>query len=134
MTFWEYIEAPARPFITVRVDVREAEDPLAAVQQAVASRFLADAVARLVVKMSPEQEPHLRDADLSPLLADAFFSQINREVERAGRDRLAGLEPDTLTPTRLLERYLLSKGKAEEEIAPYLEEAQAIFGEEATDA
>ena len=134
MTFWEYVEAPARPFITVRVDVREAEDPLAAVQQAVASRFLSDAVARLVVKMSPEQEPHLRDADLSPLLADAFFSQINREVERAGRDRLAGLEPDTLTPTRLLARYLISKGKTEEEIDPYLEEAQAIFGEEAIES
>jgi len=85
---------------------------------------------RLVVQMSPEQEPHLRDADMSPLLTAAFFAQINRDVDRAARDRLDGLEPDALTPLHLLERYLQSRGKAETEMLPYLAEAQTIFAED----
>ncbi len=124
---WRYVRTPARPFRTVRVDVREEIDPLPAIQEAIAREDLVDAVVRLVVQMTPEQEPHLRDGDLSPLLTDAFFAQINRDVDRAVRDRLAGLEPESMTPEHLLERYLLAKGKVEEEIIPYLEAAQEIF-------
>jgi exonuclease SbcD len=129
-TEWRYVEVPARPFITIRVDVRQESHPLEAVERALAPHHLADSVARLIVQMSPEQEPHLRDADLSPLLSDAFFAQINRDVDRAARDRLDGLEPDALTPLHLLERYLQSRGKTEAEMPPYLTEAQAIFADE----
>ncbi len=130
-TTWRYVEVQARPFITIRVDVRHETHPLRAVERAIADQALTGSVARLIVQMTPEQEPRLRDADLSPLLADAFFAQINRDVERTARDRLDGLEPDAMTPLHLLERYLQSKGKPDEEIAPYLAEAQAIFTEDA---
>jgi exonuclease SbcD len=131
MTTWRYVEVQARPFITIRVDVRREAEPLRAAEHAITARDLSGAVVRLVVQMTPEQEPRLRDVDLSPLLADAFFAQVNRDVERIARDRLDGLEPDAMTPLHLLERYLQSKGKAETEIAPYLVEAQAIFAEDA---
>lgn len=124
---WRYIETPARPFRTVRVDVREEAEPLMAVRRAVKRQSLEGAVVRLVVALTPEQEPHLRDADLVPLLEGAFFAQINREIDRAVRDRLEGLDPDALTPEHLLARYLLGKGKRETELAPYLEEARALF-------
>ncbi|MGC9394719.1 MAG: metallophosphoesterase family protein [Anaerolineae bacterium] len=127
---WRYVEVPARPFLTIRVDVRNEAHPLRAVEKAVSEHDLVEAVARLVVQMTPEQEPRLRDADLSPLLSAAFFAQINRDVERSARDRLDGLEPDAMTPLHLLERYLQSKGKLDEEIAPYLAEAQTIFTED----
>jgi exonuclease SbcD len=129
-TEWRYVRVPARPFHTLRVDVREDAEPLEAVRRAVAKRDLSGAVARLVVQMTPEQEPYLRDGDLSPLLADAFFAQVNREVDRAVRDRLEGLDPDSMTPSHLLERYLKAKGKTAEEVEAYLEEAQKIFEEE----
>jgi exonuclease SbcD len=127
---WRFIEAPARPFRTIRVDVRSEPEPLEAIQEAVARHDLTAAVVRLVVEMSPEQEPQLRDGMLSPLLTEAFFAQINREVERSARDRLEGLEPESLTPEHLLERYLNAKGKSEPEIAAYQEEARTIFGED----
>jgi len=127
---WRFIEAPARPFRTIRVDVRSEPEPLEAIQEAVARHDLTAAVVRLVVEMSPEQEPQLRDGMLSPLLTEAFFAQINREVERSARDRLEGLEPESLTPEHLLERYLSAKGKSEPEIAAYQEEARTIFGED----
>ena len=129
-TAWRYVEIPARPFVTIRVDVRHEADPLRAAERAISERDLSGAVARLVVQMTPEQEPRLRDANLAPLLAGAFFVQINRDVERTTRDRLDGLEPDAMTPLHLLERYLQSKGKPDAEIAPYLAEAQTIFAED----
>jgi exonuclease SbcD len=129
-TTWRYIEVPARPFVTIHVDVRQEPLPLPAIQRAVACHALDDAVVRLIVQMSPEQEPRLRDADLAPLLAEAFYAQINRDVDRAGRDRLGDLKPDAMTPVHLLERFLQSKGKAPEEVEPYIEEAQTIFVEE----
>ena len=112
------------------MDVRHEADPLRAAERAISERDLSGAVARLVVQMTPEQEPRLRDANLAPLLAGAFFAQINRDVERTTRDRLDGLEPDAMTPLHLLERYLQSKGKPDAEIAPYLAEAQTIFAED----
>lgn len=129
-TTWRYIQMSVRPFRTLRLDVREASEPLVQIQKAVAQHDLTDAVVRLIVRMTPEQEPHLRDGDLSPLLESAFFAQINRDVDRSVRDRLAGLEPESMTPEHLLERYLLAKGKAEDEVEPYLEIAQDIFHEE----
>ncbi len=126
-TTWRYVEVPARPFVTIRVDVRQESRPLKAIERALVSQNLADAVVRLVVQMAPEQEPRLRDTDMSPLLAETFFAQINRDVDRAARDRLDGLEPDALTPLHLLERYMQSRGKAEAEMVAYLTEAQAIF-------
>lgn len=130
-TVWRYVEVPARPFVTIRVDVRQEAHPLRAIEREVAARDLAGAVARLVVQMTPEQEPRLRDADLAPLLGEAFFAQINRDVERVARDRLDGLEPDAMTPAHLLERYLQSKGKTDAELAPYLAEAQTVFADDA---
>ncbi len=127
-TEWRYIEVPARPFITLRVDARAEEDPVAAVQAALNGVVLTDAVVRVIVEITAAQEPHLRDADIAPLFKDAFFAQINREVERIARDRLEGLEPEALTPPRLLERFLLAKGKDPEELPAYLAEAESIFG------
>jgi exonuclease SbcD len=137
-TAWRFVEVAARPFVTIRADVREAPEPLPVIREAVGAlsqkalseAVLSEAVVRLVVQMTPEQEPRLRDADLAPLLEDAFFAQINREVDRAGRDRLAGLAPDAMTPVRLLARYLRAKGKSEDEIAHYREVAQSIFSED----
>lgn len=128
-TTWRYIDVPARPFVTIHVDVRQEMRPLPVIERAIARHALDDAVVRLIVQMSPEQEPRLRDGDLAPLLADAFFAQINRDVDRAGRDRLGDLEPDAMTPVHLLERFLQAKGKTSEEVLLYLEEAQSIFVE-----
>lgn len=126
-THWRYMELPARPFVTVEVDVRGAAEPVAAVKQAIADRDLTGTVVRLKVHLLPEQEPQLRDGDLAPLFVGAFFTQINREVERSTRDRLEGLNPEALTPAHLLERYLLARGHSEADLPAFLAEANAIF-------
>ncbi len=131
-TRWQFVPLKARPFVTVRVDIREAADPAAAVRDALRAHDLTDAVVRLVLVMSPGQEALLRDNDLMPLLRGAFFVQINREVERVVRDRLEGLEPDEMTPLHLLERYLLAGGTPPDELPLYLQEAKQIFADSLT--
>lgn len=126
-TAWNYIELPARRFLTLRVDVREDPDPVAALEAATARQDLAGAVVRLVIQMTPEQEPGLRDGDIAPFLVDTFYAQINREIDRAVRDRLEGVDHNEMVPLRLLERYLLARGKSPADLAPYLDAAQTIF-------
>ncbi len=55
---------------------------------------------------------------------------VLKEVDRAIRDRLAGLDADEMPPSHLLERYLIAKGRSEEELAPILDVAQRIFSDE----
>jgi exonuclease SbcD len=126
---WRYVEVGARRFVTLRADVRGQPEPLEVVRREAASQDLAGAVVRLIVRLAPEQESGLRDADLMPLLAPAFYAQVNREIVRAVRDRLDGMEPAAMTDAHLLERYLLQTGRDEVTAEPYLRAAAAIFSE-----
>lgn len=127
---WQHIPLAARRFVTIRLDVRDAADPMEVVRNVVAGHDVRDSVVRLLIKMTAAQEPGLRDADLGTLLAEAFYVQINREVERVVRDRLSGMEPAGLTLEHLLERYLISKGITKEQLPVYLRAASPIFGSE----
>lgn len=126
---WEFVQVPARRFVTIRTDVRGEATPLDLIRHVVQGVDLAGSVVRLIVRMTPEQEPTVRDADVMPLLAGAFHSQVNREIDRAVRDRLEGLEPASMTDANLLERYLALTGKDDTTTAAYLQAALAIFSE-----
>jgi exonuclease SbcD len=129
---WEFVEVDARPFVTVRADVREAANPLMALQQEVAKHDLTDAVVRLILRLRAEQETLLRDRDIRALLADAYFvGGITREVEREARVRLGDLAPEEMTDGELLVKYLETRNTEPERISALLEHAESIFaGEE----
>jgi len=128
---WEFVEVKARPFVTVRADVREATDPLAALERKVAAHHLEDAVVRLILQMREEQEPSVRDRDVRALLSDAYFiGGINRKVERDARVRLGGLSPEEMTDHDLLAKYLEDKGTESERIDVLLKQAAPIFAGE----
>lgn len=128
-TAWEFIEVEARPFVTVRADVRGSPSPLMALQQAIAAHSLEDAVVRLIVRLRADQEPLLRDQDVRALLSDAYFvAGINREVEREARVRLGSLTPEEMTDRELLVKYLETKGTDSGRTKVLLEHAEAIFG------
>ena len=133
-TEWRYVTVPARPFVTIRVDVREHSTPLDEVERQINAHPIQDAVVRLMINMLPEQEPLLRDADLTPLLEQAFFVQINRDVDRDIRDRLSGVEPDAMTPAHLLERFLQAKGKSDDDVELLLNAAERIFSNDVEEA
>jgi exonuclease SbcD len=130
-TAWEFVEVGARPFVTVRVDVRGAANPLMALQQEVAKHDLTGAVARLILRLRADQETLLRDRDIRALLADAYFvGGINREVEREARVRLGSLAPEEMTDRELLAKYLETRDTDPERAQTLLAHAEAIFGGE----
>jgi len=129
-TTWQFIEADARRFVTVRADVRQALNPLMALQQATAAHDLRGAVVRLIVRMRAGQEPLVRDRDMRGLLSDAYFvAGIVREVEREARVRLGSLSPEEMTDRELLAKYLEVKSTPPERAKMLLEHAEVIFEE-----
>jgi len=128
-TTWKFVEVDARPFITVRADVRDALNPLMAIQQAIAPHDLHGAVVRLVLKLRADQEPLVRDRDVRGLLSDAYFvGSVVREVEREARVRLGSLAPEEMTDRELLAKYLETRNTKPERIRVLLEHAGVIFG------
>jgi exonuclease SbcD len=130
-TTWEFVEVDARPFITVRADVREADDPLGALQEETDSHDLRGAVVRLIVHLRADQEPLLRDYAVRDLLSDAYYiGGINREVERKARVRLGDQAPEEMTDRELLAKYLAIRETPPERIESLLEHAGGIFQQE----
>lgn len=111
-TTWEFVPLRARPFVTITADVRNADDPLAAIREAVAAHRLEEAVVRLHLKLRPEQEAQVRDREVRAILARAgayFIGTISREVERKVRVRLGSLAPEEMSDRELLLKYLEAK-------------------------
>jgi exonuclease SbcD len=127
-TEWRFVEVDARRFVTVRADLRQAEDPLLALQQVAAGHDLRDAVVRVILHLRADQEQLVRDREIRSLLGEAeFIASINREVEREARVRLGNLSPEEMTPRQLLERYLDARGTPAERKKELLQRADEVF-------
>jgi exonuclease SbcD len=127
-TTWEFVEVGARPFVTVRADLREAEEPMAVLQQAVLAYDLHEAVARVILQLHVEQEQLVRDREVRTLLGEAeFVSGIIREIEREARVRLGNLSPEEMSASQLLERYLEAKGLPPDRREELMEHAEEIL-------
>ena len=127
-TEWDFVEVDARPFVTVRADLREAEDPLFMLQQEATAHDLTEAVVRVILHLRADQEEMIRDREIRRLLGEAaFVGGIRREVEREARIRLGNLSPEELTSRELLERYLDAKETPPERKEELLELAKALL-------
>jgi DNA repair protein SbcD/Mre11 len=106
-SFQEHYRLPARPFRTIKVDAREAEDPTALVVERIEKEGdLSETVVRLIVTIDEAQEPRLVDRDIKLALRDAYdVPAIQRDVVRSLRGRLGGVSVEALTPLQVLERY-----------------------------
>jgi hypothetical protein len=99
------------------------------------SRYdLADAVVRVIVTASPENEPLLRDRDIKNALRDvAFLAAIQRDIDYPVRTRLGVERPEGLAPIELFDLYL-SKREIDPQRADLLTGyAEAIFEADAAE-
>jgi exonuclease SbcD len=127
-TEWEFHRVEARRFVTIRKDVRDEADPLAAILETIEQHDIADAIVRVIIQAQPEQEGLLRDGDIRRELSEAYFvASISKEMERAYRQRLGGESPEELTPAELLTHYLNSKDTPPERLDLLLQHAEEIF-------
>jgi exonuclease SbcD len=127
-TRWEFVPVAARPFVTVRVDVRASQDPTAAVMAAIAQHQIDEAVVRVLIETTMEKEAELRERDIEHALAGAYYvGAIQKQVDRPARSRLGTESPESLNPLELLERYLEAKETPGERRAILLKHAEQIM-------
>jgi exonuclease SbcD len=131
-TDWQFhaqYRRPARPFVTVRTDVREVEgDPTASVVEAIGRHDLTDAVVRVVLKLRAEQESLLQEREVLRALQEAYYvAGLNKEVQRAERKRLGDVSVEALSAAELLSRYFEVKGVSEERASVLMQHAEEIM-------
>lgn len=125
---YQFIELPARPFRTIRVDVRDRDLPTQEVLDAIARHDVADAVVRVIVTMYPEQEAQLHEREIEAALADAdYIAAIQRDIDYPIRARIGVEHPEGLSHEEALERYLHAKEVDPERITRLLEAAQTLM-------
>jgi len=131
-TTWEFVRGykrQARPFVTVRVDVRDAADPTAEVTAAIKAKpDLSEAVVRVIVTLRQEQEAQLVEREITRSLEGAYFvASLQKDVERTERQRLGAISVESLTPAQLLERYLQVKDVPTERAKLLLEHGETLM-------
>lgn len=130
-TRWEFIETPTRKFREVVIDVRDQAEPMPFVRDRLEALDVTDAIVKLIVKATPENEAHIDVREIRGYLKEAnYVAAIVRDVERQKRLRLGtAQEIATLSPRELLGRYLESKQVSPEQREKLLTRADGIFTE-----
>lgn len=101
-TTWEFVPVAARPFHTVKVDVRTRKDPMQAVLAALNKAPAEDAVVRVIIQLRSDQQLALREREIENALSQAASVSIIRDVEIEARARLGDLAPEEMTPLELV--------------------------------
>lgn len=130
-TQWKFIKSNARPFVTIREDMRKSPDPTNAIIAVIDSHDLRDAITRLIIDFTPESEAKFNEGLVRDALKRAGVSviaAIRKEIEQEARARLGG-SPEGMTDAELMDRYLISRQVDEDRRARLLSEAEAIFFE-----
>jgi DNA repair protein SbcD/Mre11 len=131
-TTWEFVPGyhrQARPFVTIRVDVRAAGEPTAEVVKAIRERGdLSEAVVRVIVRLNQEQEALLIEREIARACEGIYFAApLQKDIVRSERQRLGGVSVEELSPLQLLERYLQLRDVTPERAKLLLDEAEAII-------
>lgn len=81
-------ETPARPFVALQVDARDAEEPTERILDAIESATVTDAVVRVRYHVEEEQIPLVEQSRIRDALSDAdTIAAIERTVDPAERKR-----------------------------------------------
>ena len=132
---WEFIEVGARPFLTLRVDVKGTTRPTDRVLEEIKRHDVTETVVRVIISTDAETDALLQPNIIEKALMDAGASvvaAVHREVEHPARMRL-GPTPEGLTPMELLERYFETKDVSPERREILLATAQNLFDEMAAE-
>jgi exonuclease SbcD len=131
-TSWSFRRVKARPFVTLRLDLRDSDDPTLDAVNQIKERgeSLREAVVRVIYRMTPETEARFQEGIVRDVLRQAGVSSIaviRKEVEQADRARLGVDNPEQLTDEELLNLYLKTKQIGDERRQELLEAARPIL-------
>ncbi len=129
---WEFCPLPTRSFVTIRLDVSEAEDPQAEIAKAIAKKKITDAVVRLEYKLRSEQLDRIETATLQQLLETAHSYTIRPElVSQLARPRMPELGADcSLDPLEALSAYLDNRDDLKQMKEDLIAATESLLSEE----
>ncbi len=128
-TTWTFQPVSARPFRTVSVDVRQKDDPTAAVIEAVDPTAAEGAVVRLLVTLRADQQAQLHEREIEAALSGASSYTLARLVENEARARLGEAALETLTPLQLVEQYFRSRDEPEARLEALMARAADLLSD-----
>lgn len=104
---YRHIETPARPFLSLEIDVSQKNDSMKAILAECQKQPVRDAVVRVRVRCSDAQKSEIQLPEIKEALSEAFLlSQINVEVaEKTNRSREPALTK-SLSINEALETFL----------------------------
>ena len=128
MTDWEFCTLPARPFLTIDLDVSDKEDPLQAVLNAIAERDIENKVVRLIYKLQSQQLDAIDTGAIDRALRSSHSHSIRPElVSQLARPRLPELGVgNTLNPIEALTTYLDNREDLQDIRQDLLEAAEIL--------
>jgi exonuclease SbcD len=126
-TRWSFVPVHSRPFKTIRLDMREEDDPTASTLAAVEETDVEGAIVRVIVRLRPDQQAGFREREVETALAQASSVVIVREVEAEARARLGDVSPEALSPVQLVERYLEGRGESPDRQRALLARAEELM-------
>ena len=113
-TTYEYVDTPARRFVAIECDAREAVDPTQAILAAIEKHEVADSVVRVRYRVTEAQAPLVDSRALRAALDAAHaVAAIERTVDAAERQRRTVVRRET-TLADAMRHYVAQK----EELAP----------------
>lgn len=126
---WEFCPLPSRPFITIEIDISQADDPQEAILKAIAKRDLTDSVVRLIYKLRSEQLESINTNGIQHALKTAHSFSIRPElISQLARPRLPELGVgNTLDPIAALKTYLNNREDLKDISLDLLEAAQQLL-------
>ncbi len=117
----------ARPFVTIRADVRDALNPMESLLATIDNYDIRGAVVRLFVQMQPEQRDLLDESRVLAALKEAYtVVAINREFAHRAV-RLPGGSAESSGPIEMLEFYFRQQGMPPEKQKKLLERARQLY-------
>ena len=128
---WEFCTLPARPFLTIEIDVSQQEDPLEAVLNAIAEHPIEDKVVRLIYKLRSEQLDLVNTNAIDKALQTAHSHSIRPElVSQLARPRLPELGAgNSLDPIEALTTYLNNREDLQDIRKDLLEAAEVLLSQ-----
>lgn len=131
---WEFCTLPARPFMTIEIDVSQAEDPLQALLEEIAKQDITDKVVRLIYKLRSQQLDSINISALDRVLQAAHSHSIRPElISQLARPRLPELGVgNTLNPLEALTTYLNNREDLKDIHKELLEAAEVLLNETAS--
>lgn len=126
---WRFIPVKARPFVTLRIDLRASPNPTQDALEAIQRYDLHDAVAKVILDLTTDTEAKFNEGILRDELRRmgvSFIAAIRKEIDLPTRARLGG-SPEGMTDDQLLDRYLISRQTPEPRRERLLQAAQTVF-------